>query len=806
MRGRARTEAASPGGVDKELSMKGLQRSNGFLGKHAARAALSLVVATTAVGAMGCLDRPIERVEPRTTATVVERLTQSSVDKIDIVLAIDNSRSMADKQNILAAAVPDLVKGLVNPRCVDDNGVASMMQPGYPTDPCPVAGTKREFEPVLDIHIGIVSSSIGGHGADSCPDTDPTSKECSPNPNYTNNDKGHLLSRLDACGGGEQPTFKNEGFLAWDPSNKYGGETVIDAGDNKTGLVPSLKNMVIGVGQIGCGYESQLESWYRFLIDPEPYETISVVDNKATPMGKDMVLLQQRAEFMRPDSLLAVIMLTDENDCSIKEYGQFYYVGQLRVGQTNVHLPRARQECAANPNDPCCKSCGQNAGNCPADPTCTNAQGQVALLTAEEDSINLRCWDQKRRFGIDFLYGTDRYTKGLTSSTVQNRAGELVPNPIFSDLDPSDNDSNIRDPGLVFFAGIIGVPWQDIARDKTDLSKGFKSSEELLAPIQGSNYNTWDVILGDPANYGAPKDPLMIESIKPRTGQNPITGDQLVDAKAGTTNPINGHEWTIAGDDLQYACIFPLLPGTERNCTDSNLTSCDCSDATNDNPLCDPNPKDNNNPTQQSRAKAYPGVRELSVLKDVGSQGIVASVCPAQLTNSGDTVLDYGYRPAIGAIIERLKKALGGQCLPRTLTPDAKTGDIPCLILEARNSQGQCNCNIEARQDVQPEHEQAKKVAEKDPLAASAGWDCFCEIKQTTDAEREACQTVTTTPVQLNGQDVNGWCYVDATTTPATGNPEIVAKCPDNEKRIIRFVGKGEAQPGATLFITCSGE
>src|SRR5262245_2237253 len=99
--------------------MKGFDSS--FLRKHAARVAVSVLLAAT-TGAVGCLNRPIEPVEPRTTTTIVERLTQSSVDKIDIVLGIDNSRSMADKQQILGDAVPDLVLGLVNPNCVDDMG------------------------------------------------------------------------------------------------------------------------------------------------------------------------------------------------------------------------------------------------------------------------------------------------------------------------------------------------------------------------------------------------------------------------------------------------------------------------------------------------------------------------------------------------------------------------------------------------------------------------------------------------------------------------------------------------------------
>lgn len=792
--------------------MKDLQRPKSFFGKHTARAALTVVATAAATGAVGCLDRPIDTIEPRITVTIVEKLQQSSVDKIDLLLGIDNSRSMADKQQILALAIPDLVKGLVNPRCLDDNGVPSAMQPAGPLEMCP-AGTKREFEPVVDIHIGVTSSSIGGHGADSCPNIDTASKECSPSPNTTNNDQGHLLARLNQCGGAEAPTFMNKKFLAWDPTNKYGGETVIENGT--MGIVPTLRDMVIGTGQIGCGYESQLESVYRFLADPNPYESIIVDNYKAVPQGTDMVLMQQRAEFMRPDSLLAIIMLTDENDCSIKEYGQFYYVGQLRNGATNVRLPRARQECANNPNDPCCKSCGQGAGSCPDDPTCKDPNGGSgpALLADTEDNINLRCWDQKRRFGIDFLYPTDRYVQAFSSAQIPDRDGNVVANPIFSDLNPSDNNSNIRDPGLVFFAGIVGVPWQDIARDKTDLKKGFKDANELAAPSDPANPNspsTWQIILGDPANNVKPLDPLMIETYQKRTGTNPITGDMLADSMANPgANPINGHEWTIPNDDLQYACIFPLRAGDERDCTNTNLPACDCTSKTNDNPLCVPDAANMNSPTKQVKAKAYPGLRELTVLRDLGGQGIVASVCPAQLTDQGENATDFGYRPAIGAIIDRLKTALGGQCLPRTLVPDNE-GNVPCLILEGRNTQGQgCTCDpAKARAEIPDgsDKAKAKKVALEDPIAKKAGLDCFCEITQTAGAERDACQNDLAEPPLVSGAPVNGWCYVDATTTPATGNVEIVAKCPENERRIIRFVGAGEAQTGATLFITCSGD
>jgi len=51
--------------------MKGFD--SGFLRKHAARVAVSMLLATT-TGAVGCLNRPIEPVEPRTTTTIVEWL------------------------------------------------------------------------------------------------------------------------------------------------------------------------------------------------------------------------------------------------------------------------------------------------------------------------------------------------------------------------------------------------------------------------------------------------------------------------------------------------------------------------------------------------------------------------------------------------------------------------------------------------------------------------------------------------------------------------------------------------------------
>ena len=76
------------------------------------------------------------------------------------------------------------------------------------------------------------------------------------------------------------------------------------------------------------------------------------------------------------------------------------------------------------------------------------------------------------------LFRSDRYVNALTAANVPNRAGDMVPNPIFSNLDPTANpNAGIRDPGLVVLGGIVGVPWQDLARDPNDLKTGYKVAE-----------------------------------------------------------------------------------------------------------------------------------------------------------------------------------------------------------------------------------------------------------------------------------------------------------------------------------------
>lgn len=737
-------------------------------------------IGSIALLSTACLDRPVVQSTPMTNAIHRERIRQTAVDKIDLLFMIDNSASMADKQLVLAEAIPDLLNRLVAPACVElvdgEEHYVDKLSDGS----CP-EGAQPEFDAVKDIHIGIISSSLGGISSHICNTTGIDG-------NPTNNDRAHLLSRnLD---GSPIPTYADKGFLQWDPEGKKD-----PAGANdEAALGNAFKDMVVGVGQSGCGYEQSLEAVYRFLVDPEPYERIVITDGKpkmAQLEGIDEKLLQQRRDFLRPDSLVAIVSLSDENDCSMVAEGQGF-----NVIDYNSSFWRSTSACKENPNDVCCFSCGTVSPpeGCPAiadDPECQKSQ---RVLKEPEHDRNLRCFNQKKHYGFEFLHPVSRYVDAVQQRVVPNRQGEMVQNPLYSDLQcDGTNCKQERDESLVFWAMIIGVPWQDIANDPKDLSKGYMTMAEL------EENDRFSAILGDPTASPPvmPTNPLMIESIEPRAGQHPITGDPMVLPDSASppgryANPINGHERDVPKrNDLQYACVFDLVEPRENQ----GQAGDDCYEsATSQNPLCQ-DPETGEFGTTQYAAKAYPGTRHLQVAQGLGDQAIVASICPANLKDS--SAPDYGYRPAIGALIDRLKDSLRVRCLPRPLEPnvcapkeDPAYGQVPCIILEAQQiPEGEsCDCNVSGRGIPNPQ------VVTDDVTKAG---NCVCEITQLTGDGLSECENETD-PSKLSA---DGWCYVDP--TQGLGNPELVAGCMPTERRLIRFVKGGNPTKDATVFIAC---
>ncbi|MEP7049948.1 MAG: hypothetical protein ABJB12_06325 [Pseudomonadota bacterium] len=775
----------------------------------------------------GCLDRPLTETSPETTNTYVNQLRQTAVTKIDLLFMVDNSTSMADKQEILQSAVPVLVKRLTSPICVDGKGA--------PTGESSVGGRctsgRPEFDRVADIHVGIVTSSLGSHGG---------LGTCNITSNgQTPNDSAHLLGTVRPTGSSADPklvfeasrSWNNAGFLAWDADRV--DKPVPGTSDPKA-FDETFQDMIAASGELGCGYEASLESWYRFLVDPEPPASVTRTttnptqtrrgsalvihpDGSSTCDGCDQELLAQRKAFLRPDSLVAIVMLSDENDCSFRDDGASWRVASTADDKGELRMFRATSACAVNPNDPCCRSCATIESEPPKgcaplreDAVCKlSAPGQIATWDKANDAPNLRCFDQKRRFGADFLYPTDRYVAALTSPTLtlQSDGKTQVPNPLFAGAEGVPS----RAPDSIFLAGIVGVPWQDIADDASLAGAGLKylSAEELNAK------GRWTALLGSPGTSStpptAPTDPFMIESAMPRSGVNPITHDAIQPANATSPNasPINGHEQNVP-EDLQYACTFPLkMPKT---CV-AGEQACDCTPdptnpsalATANSPLCQP-PGGGAPTTQQGYAKAYPGTRELQVLKGLDKQGIVASICP-KVTDSVDRDSDpnYGYNPAVAAIIDRLKSKLQGECLPRAPRIDSKTHQVQCSVIEARPNAKTCDCNAPGRAKPDPRLltsiEGWLKTDGQCGAPGQAACSSFCEceiLQESAGSALDACLRDEAPPAG----SAPGYCYIDDPHSPALAN------CPNNEKRLLHFVSPdGQPLPAAdaVALIACMG-
>jgi hypothetical protein len=180
---------------------------------------------------------------------------------------------------------------------------------------------------------------------------------------------------------------------------------------------------------------------------------------------------------------------------------------------------------------------------------------------------------------------------------------------------------------------------------------------------------------------------------------------------------------------------------------------------------------------------------------------------------AGDPTSDpnYGYNPAVGAIIERLKVALNGKCLPRPIQTNDQ-GQVLCKVMEAQKDG--CDCTQPGRLPPDPLIESAVQAQLQATgncgnagQASCKSW-CQCEIKQETGADLLTCQSNDT------GLKTPGYCYIDKTAENAPGAntaaiETALAKCPSNQQQLLHFVGADSEHQtpaqGAVAFIACLG-
>jgi hypothetical protein len=832
------------------------------------------------VGA-GCLTRPVKSTDPDTKTNFTSVVKNQAVDKIDLLFMIDNSASMGDKQALLAQAVPDMITRLVSPFCLDANGNYTTTHVDAKGN-CPMGDT-AEFPPVHDMHLGIVSSSLGARGGDVAGCQPGDTNPANPSLNAHGDDKGELINRGGVAGDPTQEMpvgdAAPDNFLGWfpDPTGVNAGHTpppgkaITTVGDANTPgtLIGDFAEMIEGVHEHGCGFEAQNEAWYRFLVQPDPFDNIALNNNRATLNGIDKTILAQRAAFLRPDSLVAVIDVTDENEevanpMSIGGQG-WAFESSTFPGSPNGSAPQGTIECTQqDPNNPLttgpnnnaagnagCTSCAfiQGASNfaqrCPKD---GNA-GQNGFLDPANDSLNVRFFNQKLRFGLFAGYPTSRYVRGLTQRTVPDSQHEVdkngnyigdqtgnanCVNPLYAQnlpTDPSKDLCNLtrgpRTPDLVYYAAIVGVPHQLLqAQPGSAECPAGTSAADCPQKAQLSDAD-WTLIGGkDPEHYDfTGSDYHMVESENPRTMQG-ANGLPTVWANVSSCPPnsaddcdkdssgkvLSGREWNTNKGDLQFACIFDLRPqfgGTGKDCTQAKYQgACDCSQGTNPSntaqtPLC---AKDSTGAysTTQIYGKAYPSVRETVLAHKMGAQGILSSLCPIHVQdNATNSDPLYGYRPAVKAIVDRLKNSLSNQCLPQKLTPD-QCNNVPCLILEQKSTPvgpGACANPGSACDPMQgllapsPNGPYYPDVAQKFCEAQEAAWKAAggansnltdpdtlptCALQELSEpppaANAASCPPGSNLGVFNNhscaGSSTPGWCYV--TGAAAKGCPQAI--------------------------------
>jgi hypothetical protein len=194
------------------------------------------------------------------------------------------------------------------------------------------------------------------------------------------------------------------------------------------------------------------------------------------------------------------------------------------------------------------------------------------------------------------------------------------------------------------------------------------------------------------------------------------------------------------------------------------------------------------------------------VLKDFGEQAIVGSICARNV--DAPEQQDFGYRPAVEAIVDRLDDQLSARCTTRALAVNLD-GSAACTLIEAQLNvpPAACSCDQSVGRVAPTSQEDgfvrgplsSRGCGALDPACQAV---CLCKVQQVHEVagqgalELERCQFLS------NPGDIDGWCYVaDTVEQPNLGNPDLVAVCPPEARRLIRSVGY---RPNAEVFVVCA--
>jgi len=220
-------------------------------------------------------------------------------DRVDLLFVVDNSASMRQEQASLKAAFPRLIDRLTGPG----------------------SGTAARLPVVKDMHLGVVSTDMGLAGV--------------PN-NYPG------CSGQRQLDGGDDGVLQHPGGTGPECAASYPAFLSYQRGSGDPSLLARDFGCIANLGTMGCGFEQQLEAglkalWPKNFIDergsvypPGSNPILFLATDEAGRYGHSDVSSSEGGNggFLRNDpatgmSQIAVVILTDEEDCSSQNTAHF---------------------------------------------------------------------------------------------------------------------------------------------------------------------------------------------------------------------------------------------------------------------------------------------------------------------------------------------------------------------------------------------------------------------------------------------------------------------------------------------------